>query len=267
MIRIVLLAALPQEYRPLIAKTKHWKPIPADGPFRLWRRQSREMDALIVETGMGGGGIPGAVRLALRLGFSDLLLSVGFAGSLSEGIGVGRVVLGGRFLTFPSESALGPPAMGAMLSLPDAGRVDAFCAGMGIPRVRVVTVDRPRPKTELHGYFADMPTIVDMESAIVAAEAFRGGIPFLCLRSVSDALDDEFDFDPAEISDASGKIRIGKVLGAIAGRPGLIRSFYSSWRRSAPAAHRLGGVLAALLDFTPADLKLLAGESYLQRGG
>jgi nucleoside phosphorylase len=222
------------------------------------------MDALLIETGMGGAGIGGAVRLALRLGFSDLLLSVGFAGALCEELGVGSVVLGNELLVFPSGSPRGPEEC-ARLTLADSKRVEAFRRGVGISGVRVATLEGRRTKAELHPFFLDAPTIIDMESAFVASEAFNAGIPFLCLRSVSDALEDEIDFDPAEISDAFGKVALGKVLKAIGGRPGLLRSFFALWRQSEAAAHRLAEVLAALFALPPAELALLAGESRLCR--
>jgi hypothetical protein len=103
-------------------------------------------------------------------------------------------------------------------------------------------------KAPLISRFSEIPTVLDMESAVVARYALSSGADFLCLGAVSDAAGDEIDFDLDAITDSNGVVRIRKVLSAVMREPRLVRSFYSSWKRSSLAARNLGNVLVKLLE-------------------
>ena len=206
----------------------------------------------LIETGMGKTGAAEAFRWTMGVGRPDLIVSMGFAGSLCDDFDVGRVILGNRFLYLPSSPVSWRHAV-LRMEIPPG--LEAYCRGGGIEIAQVVTADRPESKAETSRRFAEAPSVMDMESYILCRCSHEEGIPFLSLRAVSDGVDDEIDFDVDAISDSAGTIRISKVISATIAKPRLIRSFLASWQRSRRAAEQLAGALANLLSVRENDLR------------
>ncbi len=261
MFRILLLAALPQEYGRLLRKTGGWKKVKRDG-FTTFTRCAGESEALLVETGMGAGRIDEATELAASLWSAppDLIISMGFAGSLCESFGVGEVLLGDR-LTFRRGDAARNGENECAFHFRPSRLLSDFCARRKVKRARVVTLSGCFPKSSIAALFRDAPSIVDMESFAVARIAHRDGIAFLCLRSISDALSDEIDFDPAALSDDRGQVAPARVAAQVIRNPRLLRSFFLAWRRATVAAERLAQVLASLLALPAQSLRETAAGS------
>jgi nucleoside phosphorylase len=259
MMRIAIVAALPQEYRPFQKMTRDWTVI-AKQPLRVFHRSSADKECFLVETGMGKQHLEAALHHALPLESLDLILSTGFAGSLWEGFGVGQVVLATGFTFWGSACPTAPPTS---LRFDPSAPLTQFCLQHDIQEAQLVTVDRPQPKTQLSRRKGHIPAVVDMESALVAHLAWRQGIPCLCLRAVSDGLQDEIDLDLDRIADRQGRIRLVKVLLAMLEKPSLMGSFWRLWRHSTRAARQLARVLAALLNLSAGSLSALIRESRL----
>ena len=210
----------------------------------------------MIETGMGGKRAGEALEWAYGRFRPDLLLSIGFAGSLCGHLTVGDVLLGVESVQF-SCGKLTLPERGFTLDVPE--ELKGFFRGKGVYTGRIVTVKEPQPKAAVATLFGDIPTVMDMETYVAASFAAEAGVPLLCLRSVSDGLHDEIDYDVAGLADSAGNVRIAKVLGALLKRPALMSSFGHSWRRAALAAQSLGRTLGWFLDL-PASA-LLTGAS------
>jgi adenosylhomocysteine nucleosidase len=257
--RIAIFAALPQEYRLFQKLTSNWRRILRQ-PVPVFQRCSADQEWFLVETGMGDTGIAAALRVALDWQPLDLILSTGFAGSLREDLGVGRVVLATGF------AAAGTPlsvALPSRLCLNPSPQLRDFCRKHQVATAHLVTVRRPRAKALLREEVGDLPAIVDMESAWVAQAAWRSGTPFLCLRAISDGPGDAIDWDMDLVTDGQGRVRMGRAVLAMVEKPSLIGSFWTLWRKAQQAAHQLAPVLAALVELSAPELRALVRTSQL----
>jgi nucleoside phosphorylase len=259
MMRIAIVAALPQEYRQFQKLTRDWAVI-SKQPLRVFHRHSADKECFLVETGMGKQHLEAALHNALPLESLDLILSTGFAGSLWEGFAVGQVVLATGFTFWGSTR---PAAPSTSLRFEPSARLARFCRQHDIQEAQMVTVERPQPKMQLSRRMGHIPAVVDMESALVAHLAWRQGIPCVCLRAVSDGLRDEIDLDLDLIADSRGRIRLARVLLAMLEKPSLMGSFWHLWRHANRAARQLAWVLAALLTLSAGSLSVLVRESRL----
>jgi adenosylhomocysteine nucleosidase len=253
--RIAIFAALPQEYRLFQKLTSNWRRI-SRKPAPVFQRCSGDQECFLVETGMGDTGIAEALRLALDWQPLDLILSTGFAGSLWEDPGVGRVVLATGF------AAAGDP-LAPRLGLNPSPQLREFCREHQVETAHLVTVRRPRAKALLREEVGNIPAMVDMESAWAAQAAWRSGIPFLCLRAISDGPGAEIDWDLDLVTDGAGRVRAGRVVLAMLEKPALIGSFWTLWRSARQAARQLAPVLAALVELSSTELGALVRSSHL----
>jgi nucleoside phosphorylase len=259
--RIIIFAALPEEYRSFQKQIGKWRQL-ARQPVRLFRNRNTDREILLVETGMGRKQLNQAFAAALQAGPgpADLILSTGFAGSLWKGFAVGQVLLGERF-AFCNQAS--PPHIAAAFRLHPPPALVSFCSAHHVETARMITVPHPRDKSQLSCHAGSMPSAMDMESTHLARLAFHNSIPFLALRAISDALADVIDYSLEEITDANGRVRIPRVLLAILKKPLLCRSFAGSWRRARKAALQLARTLTALLELPDPVLRSLVRECRL----
>jgi adenosylhomocysteine nucleosidase len=255
---MAIFAALPQEYRTFKRLMGGWT-FQGTLPFKVFQHQAAGRQQLLVETGMSRKRLLEAVAWALKAGNPDVIISAGFAGGLQDSLGVGKVVWGETF----SELATNGMRLNDRFQLPMPKPAAAFCQQQLVDRVRVITVERPVAKARLNRWCGQHPAVIDMESSVLAEAAFYRGIPFICLRAVSDGLHDEIDYDLEDITDDRGRVRIRNVLRTILNKPALIRSFHSSWRRARLAARHLARALAALLTLPQPHLEALVQECRL----
>jgi adenosylhomocysteine nucleosidase len=256
MIRIAILAALPQEYRSFQRLLGTWHQLIWQ-PFPVFFQRAGGCELFLVETGMGSQQVEDAAHHVLTLTSLDLMISAGFAGSLCSELPVGQVVLADKLATW-NPTAATPVTDSFQVS--DTPRLAAFCQALRVRPARVLTLERPHSKAELAEVSRSIPTVIDMESTAVAETTYRRGVAFLCLRAVSDAHSKEIDWDLGAIVDSRGRVRIPKVLSTILRRPALLASFYDLWRSSRKAGQRLAQTLSALLRLPEDDLQALIRE-------
>lgn len=175
-------------------------------------------DAVIGFAGMGPtAAATEARRLLAAFPRPPVVLSVGIAGGLRPGLGVGDVVV-------PSEV------------VSSAGRW--MCAPfLGPTSGRLLTVDRvilgPAEKQRLADeHVADL---IDMEAAGIAAVCHELGVPFAAVKAVCDPFDTAL---PRELPDIApdGRPRVGRLLWAMLRRPRLIGELMRLDRASRRAA-------------------------------
>ncbi len=150
----------------------------------------------------------------------DGLMSIGFCGALDPALRVGDIVVSGDV----PRSANGVFVRGEVLS---------------VDRVAVTAEEKHRLRTRTGA------AVVEMESAAVAAQARRWGVPFRCVRAVSDTAAEDLPLDFNEYRDTAGRFRLGRIAGAAVLRPftalpGLLRLN----RNCRQAADQLGEFLA-----------------------
>jgi hypothetical protein len=124
------------------------------------------------------------------------------------------------------------------------------------------------PKQRLSLGLPHLPTntsaLVDMETHYLATRAQAASIPFLALRSISDALEDELDFDLSAITNKHGQLELHKLAAALLGNPLLVRSFLQLWRNSVKAGQIMGSALATLIRLPREPLVKSMGASGLE---
>jgi adenosylhomocysteine nucleosidase len=254
----LIFAALPEEYRCLLKASGPWRLV-CRRPFRKYCCSFAGREWRLIETGMGRETITRATAWAVQEGLPDMILSMGFCGGITEALPVGSVIAGHtfRFLQSPEEQSETVP-----IGYQCAGKaINDLCQAAQIQCAQVVTLLRPRAKRLLRQRFCADATVIDMESYFTAGFACDNGIPFLCLRAVSDGWHDEIGFDLDAIS-SNGRVRISKVLTLLCRKPNLLPVFYQAWKRSRLAAKKLTEVLTALInDPAPGtgELTLAAG--------
>jgi adenosylhomocysteine nucleosidase len=217
----------------------------ASAPCRAWFCQSRLGGFLVLETGLGRGAMESAVQWALDDPTLDgqpyrptLLLLAGFSGALDDSLEAGDLLL--------ATAIVAEGEMSWRATWPET-RTAAFRQG------KLLTVDRlvadPADKRELnqlHGALA-----VDMESATVARICQRGGVPFGCLRAISDRVDTMLS--PALL----GLLRSGRpsavaVAAVCLRQPGIIVELWRLARDTRLAARQLADGVGRLLKSAPA---------------
>src|SRR4051794_35107676 len=195
------------------------------------------LSVLTLETGVGPDRTAQAVSWLLsrpeleRVAYRPrIVLSAGFSGALQDGLQVGDLVLatevvdgdGNRWpTTWPGELPAGewrPPL--------HRGRL------LSVPRL----VCSPAEKRDLGKRFD--AAAVDMETATVARLCSKHGIPFGCLRAVSDSPGTALS--PRLVSLlAGGRVSPLRVLAALARSPGLVPELWRLARDTRRAADQL----------------------------
>lgn len=259
MMQIAVLAAIPQEYHRFQKQLGKWRQL-ARKPFAVWLHRLPHKEVFLVETGIGNQPAVQAAEYVISRSPIDLLMSVGFAGSLVPGLHVGELVWSQELAVWDTAHGASPLVRFRSRHAP---HLEVFREIHGIRPARFLTLDQPRPKTMLIKHLGDFPTVVDMESAPLAALAHRHRVPFLGLRAISDELTNEIDWDLSSILDKSGKVRVTKVMSTVFKRPGLVASFHGLWRNSLVAGRNLAQTLTALLLLPEQNLQALTRQLHL----
>lgn len=149
-------------------------------------------DAIVCQTGIGREKAQQAAQAVLARFGPSLALSVGLAGGLAPGVEVGEVVVCTHVDHESHRHSDVEQTIYADQRLFDAA-VEA-AEGISVPARTgtSLTVDEaawgPAEKANHHSWKAH--DIVEMESFWIAEAAVRRGLPFLALRSISDASGD-----------------------------------------------------------------------------
>jgi adenosylhomocysteine nucleosidase len=202
---------------------------------------------LVVETGVGHERMSRALDWLLQkpaIGGSAyvprLVISAGFSGALQEDLRVGDLILGTEVIA----------ADGICHKVTWPG--DAVGGGQSpLRRGRLVTVTRtiaaPEEKRALarqHGALA-----VDMETGTIARRCAEQGIPFACIRAISDdahdVLSPELDYVIV-----NGAVSLRRLAGCLVRRPALAVELWRLAKNTRLAAERLGTALGELLTWT-----------------
>lgn len=206
----------------------------------LWDGQR----AILVANGAGPKLAAEAVEVARRaIMLSDLsssrldaIVSVGVCGGLNPDLRANDIVVASevRAPELSETFACQMPGMDNGNSS-EAGRIST-----GI----VVSVDHVagtiEEKAKLREEGAD---VVEMEAAGVAAKARHLGIPFFCIKSVSDRYDEPMPLDMNQLRTPEGRFARGKIGNYAVTHPQVLPGLLRLKRRADDAAGVLGGFL------------------------
>jgi len=86
---------------------------------------------------------------------------------------------------------------------------------------------------------------VEMESAGVALRAKRAGLPFYCIKAISDTATESFAFDLNQMRTTEGRLARGKIMIHALVRPNLVPGLFRLKRRTEEVAQALGELLVS----------------------
>jgi adenosylhomocysteine nucleosidase len=206
------------------------------------------LTVLMLETGVGAERVEEAVAWVLERPQLEgvpyrpkVVLVAGFAGALDASLRVGDVVLA-------TEVADG---QGECWPAPWPGELPAGRWQPPLRRGRVLTLPQlaasPEEKRRLGQEHAAVA--VDMESSAAARLCARHGVPFGCVRAISDSSDEPLAAELAAVL-SRGRVSPLRLLLALARSPGLGRDLWRLARHSRLAAEQLAKALGELLTLT-----------------
>lgn len=194
-----------------------------------------------IATGLGIRRAADTARRALQsFGPADLVIATGLAGALSEDLHPGDLVLADRLILDGHYAGLAP----ATIAIPSAD-LARFKAALEARRLKFATgtiltaAQILKDGAAKRNARAETGALaVDMESAAIAAEAHRYGLPFVCVRAVLDTVDEEVV--GAELAGPDGEVRPLAAAGFVLRNPaafiGLARMMRSLNRATAALA-------------------------------
>ncbi|MCL2660651.1 MAG: nucleoside phosphorylase [Acidobacteriaceae bacterium] len=228
--RIGILAALPGELKPLV---KDWKQVKtATSKSRRWLSENGANQWIAVCAGMGADAARRAFAEAESDGALDMVMSVGWAGALCDSVAAGKAYIPGVVI--------------------DAQTGERFALKQG--ETALVTTARVADAKEKQRLAEAYPEagLVDMEAATVARLAAMRGIPFMCIKGVSDAVDARLpDINPH--IDAMGHLRMLTFISAVAFKPRSWPALIHLGRNSARSAETMRGLILEFIKEKNAD--------------
>jgi len=238
--KLLVVAAEEREVRGILAhaQQKPGKNRLAGGsacPTRLqgvdWARSAAlgGHDLLLVANGAGPARAAAAVERAAAAFQPDAIVSTGFCGALEDMLSVASVVVATE-------------VMGAN------GRFNALAPATSRPHHCgvVSTIDHvARSAAEKRSLRQTGASVVDMEASVVAERSAALGLPFFCIKVVTDLAGEDLANDLNAALRPDGHFDTIRILGSILGRPfARLPELLRLWNRSARAARALGDFFA-----------------------
>jgi adenosylhomocysteine nucleosidase len=241
MTRIVLIAAMAGELKPLV---RGWQHESRNG-VELWRVSHDQVEWIAA---CAGAGVQAATRAFAEAekseteknGDVDLVISTGWAGALSEAYKPGHAYrvsevvdarIGERFETYSVDG------------FPRSQNRD-----LGHPSVLLVTSATVAGQAEKQRLAAAYgPGMVDMEASAIARLAAMRGIPFYCCKGVSDGFTDRLPDFNGFIAE-NGKFQLARFIVYVLLRPQHWPALVRMGENSSKAAQDLRESLLEILD-------------------
>jgi adenosylhomocysteine nucleosidase len=186
---------------------------------------------IFVANGAGPALAGEACEAAWNKQKAGALISTGFCGALDPRLRVAEIFVASQILT--------PEGGQALEARPPECPRPSF-TGRLISMDRIVrTREEKRRLRDLGG------SAVEMEAAAVGLRARRWGVPFYCVRSVTDLADEDIRLDLNAARTKDGRLSTARILWAAARRPNPLACELSRlYHRSKLATRTLGDFLA-----------------------
>jgi adenosylhomocysteine nucleosidase len=227
-----------------------FRPQQAFGGAPCWARFCGPpwLTVLVLETGVGESAVAPVLDWLLATPTLEgvpytpsVVIFAGFAGALTEQLHVGDIVLSDEVENERGQSWRTTwPAQ-----LPEDRWVPPLHRGRLLTMDRLIGADDEKRRIgERHQACA-----VDMESALFAERCTKAGVPFACVRAISD--DAATPLSPALTTLLSGgSASPWRVMGALAKRPRMLPELLRLARDTKCAGKQLGLALGELLTLT-----------------
>jgi adenosylhomocysteine nucleosidase len=233
--RILFVAAEAMEFEGVLARASGVAPVSMGAD---WARSCRigDHEALLVANGAGRKRASEAAEAGIEPWRPAAVVSTGFCGALDEGLGVADVVVGAG-LTEPRPSGSGIGSLGCSVPLPN-GR--GSITGLICSSDEVARTAEDKRRLRATGAVA-----VEMEAAGVAERAREHGLPFYCIRAVTDLAGETLanDFGAALRSDGHFDT-IAILAGALRHPSNRVPELFRLRSRCKRAARALGDFFA-----------------------
>ncbi len=223
MTRVAIVAAMPGELQPLVRTWQHQRRNGVD----LWHLRVNQGEWVAACAGAGQAAATRAFAEVEKDGPVASAISAGWAGALTPRLRGGQV--------FRPSGVI------------DSQTGERFPVTLSSEELWLVTSPRVADAAEKRRLAAAYGAgLVDMEAAAVARLAAMRGVPFYCVKGVSDVFHDELpDFN--RFLSASGRLLLGRMLAYVLPRPrywhALIRMGENSKKASQGMAMHLQGLL------------------------
>ena len=235
--RIGIIAALPGELKYLV---KGWESVssPTRG-IAIWVKYTRDDEYIAVSGGMGAPAALRSFAAAEHIGTLDMVLSVGWAGALHEGMKPGHCYIASEII--------------------DALSGERFSLTSGDRKQRLVTTPHVADEAEKRRLRSTYGAVlVDMEASAIARLAQIRSIPVCCFKAVSDGFGAKLpDLNP--FIDKQGQLRMIPFLGHVAVRPKYWASLIQLGRTSNAAAKSLAESIQRFLETKDSETTNLTG--------
>jgi nucleoside phosphorylase len=226
--RLLLVGAEAREFGGVLNFCRNVKPL---GWPVHWAR-SAEMngrEVLLAANGAGAARAAAVVEAAHAAGRLDLICSMGFCGALENEMRIGDIFVAERV-----------QADGAAFATAKPETVRVHHSGVLASIDHVAQTADEKAALRRSGASA-----VEMEAAGAAARAAGYGLPFYCIRSVTDLAGESFHLDLNSALRSDGKFATMQLIAASCRRPlSVLPELLRLGRRSYTAARTLGEFLA-----------------------
>lgn len=223
---LLVVAAERQEFEGIRRRVSALRPLALPVDYAA-EGELREHRLALVANGAGPRLAGRAVDAACGGWKVDAVISTGFCGGLDPGLAVGQVIAaseiearesGKRYPAYLPQETASAPARGSILSM---------------DRVAVSVEEKKALR-------ATGAAAVEMEAAGVAERARCHGIPFYCIRVVSDAAGESMPLDFNLYRTAEGRFKRGAIARAALAKPFRIPGLLRLRRQARIASMRLG---------------------------
>jgi len=226
-------------------------PNPTASPILIVAALNRELAPLAIkhhpelaflETGEGIVNVERHLESWLEKRNARTVLSIGFAGALSQSLKAGDLVI--------AEEVRNASVLPDAKLLTAARRVST-----GDPWIHfgvALTSNEILWNAQSKRVLAESLTVneigaVDMESKAIASVCGKRGLPFLVVRSITDLLDEDLPLDFNQYRNCDGRVDSKRVIKAALLRPGVIRGLWQLRKRSQLCAERMAEFVGRLV--------------------
>ena len=233
---VLFVAADPRECAGWVSR---WEGVhPVSLPV-IWARAGRfkGRDVMAIASGAGAERAFAAVIVASR---PSAVCNIGFCGALDESLRVGDVVVALEVRDNTARDNSGPETHTYETLVPGVGKPEAMLSGAVVSIHHVA-----QTAAEKRNLRATGASIVDMEAAGAARAAEDLGLPFYCIRAVSDLAGEDFENDFNAALGPDGQFStLRLVRGALASPRKRFAELLRLKQRTALASKNLGDFLA-----------------------
>ena len=186
---------------------------------------------VLVANGEGATLAGEACEVAWNKQRAEAILSTGFCGALDPALRAGEVLVASRV-----EAPDG--TLSVQARAPECERPHASGRLLSVNRV-IQTIQEKRALR------ASGASAVEMEALAVGHRAAQWGVPFYCVRCITDLAEESFRLDFNAARAADGRLLTSRIMWAAARRPAaLVPELYRLYWRCRLAARTLGDFLA-----------------------